>query len=517
MNNQPTTERRSLWQAWERFWFAPADPVVLAAIRIGCGLITLYTIVVYSLVLQEFMGKDAWFDLRTRLDNVYNTPTVIGPLDGSDMPFPGQGRVAAPSTPAEEAYFKRYWEKWGDHPPLPYPANKEEERICDEYRQKYKIDVRRFNLPIPKTDEERKYAERYIEKWPLPPPPPYPKDIAADQSTAYSMTADDIDAYIGRFGDDPRRAIAHGKRAWSVWFHVTDPTWMAIIHAGFIIATLLFTLGLGTRVTAAITWFGALCYIHRNSAILFGVDTMMTILLLYLMVGPSGAALSLDRVVARWWSKTKPRVLAWWFAGRNVTPAPVESVPRRPEPSVGANFAIRLIQVHVCIIYFVAGISKLLGSAWWNGTAIWGTMANFEFAPIQHMPYQHALRFIGQHELSFQLFFTVGGYFTLFFEIGYCFLVWRPSLRWVILAMAITLHGFIGLFMGLKTFSFMMLVMNMAFLKPQEVHWVLGLFSSKPKEKAVVAVPQRDVPVATAVGVGAEGGGGVSTQIKRKK
>ena len=85
------------------------------------------------------------------------------------------------------------------------------------------------------------------------------------------------------------------------------------------------------------------------------------------------------------------------------------------------------------------------------------------------------LRFLGRHQLLYDAFMTGGGLFTLVFEIGYAFLIWRPKLRWLFLGAAIMLHGGIGLFMGLKTFSLMMLVMNMAFLNKKEVDWFLGL------------------------------------------
>ena len=39
------------------------------------------------------------------------------------------------------------------------------------------------------------------------------------------------------------------------------------------------------------------------------------------------------------------------------------------EPSVAANVALRLFQVHFCIIYINSGMSKLQGAAWWNGEA----------------------------------------------------------------------------------------------------------------------------------------------------
>src|SRR5262245_20764371 len=224
------------------------------------------------------------------------------------------------------------------------------------------------------------------------------------------------------------------------------------------------------------------------------------------MIGPSGAALSVDRWLARWWSQNKPRTINWWRGlwGKeplDLRPEPQakgkpesgKSDPAKPEPSVSANVAIRLMQIHVCIIYLVAGVAKLLGRTWWEGTAIWGTLACFEFAPMENPIYQWVLRTLGQNRLDFDMFMTTGTYFTLFFEIGYALLIWRPSMRWVMLSMAIVLHGFIGLFMGLKTFSLMMLVMNMAFLKTSEVNWALSWLESKPKPPSEPRPPAEQV------------------------
>ena len=138
---------------------------------------------------------------------------------------------------------------------------------------------------------------------------------------------------------------------------------------------------------------------------------------------------------------------------------------------------MRLLQIHVCIIYFIAGVSKLQGTSWWNGTALWSVLANFEFAPMQFAIYNDILRAICRNEILIQLVLTGGCYFTLAFEIGYTFLVWFRRTRWVVLAGAIMLHGTIGIFMGLKTFSLVMLVMNLAFVRPDEVRWVFSRVS----------------------------------------
>lgn len=465
-------------RAWERFWFTPADPTLLGLIRLTCGLIVLYTLFGYGFQLAEFIGPDAWFDLDLRLSQARDRPVQISPLSGREsLPLLTKEEVKA--LPADEqAYVNEYLKKHGQTPPrAPFPQTQTQIQFIDEYIHDFKFDPRQFGLRLPDTEAERDYLRRYSKRFALPPP-------------AYATSEDEeraIEEYIVRQGDprvDPRRLYARGAPIWSLWFHVTDPTAMMTIHSLLVLASLLFMIGFATRLTAPMTWFAALCYIHRNPSVLFGADTMITILLTYLMIGPSGAALSVDRLIARWWARAKPNVLRRWYrlVGR---PAPADGAiaPARwspqPEPTIVANVAIRLLQVHVCIIYLAAGLSKLLGSSWWNGTAVWGTLANYEFAPMHFDWYLWLLRKMCGNELLIQGFLNLGTLFTLAFEIGYAFLIWRRSTRWIFLGGAIVLHGLIGVFMGLKTFALIMLVMNMAFLRPEEVRWLLGWFSWK--------------------------------------
>ena len=92
---------------------------------------------------------------------------------------------------------------------------------------------------------------------------------------------------------------------------------------------------------------------------LFGLDQINVMLTLYLAIGPSGAALSLDR----------------WLARRR-------GGPSAPAASSAANLALRLIQVHMCVIYLFAGISKLQGQSWWTGEAMWRAFANLEYQSL---------------------------------------------------------------------------------------------------------------------------------------
>jgi hypothetical protein len=486
-------------QSWERFWFTAMDPTPLAFIRILSGLVITYTFLAYSFCLAEMMGPDAWVDLQTRQSQLTDRPIFVGPLKGGSAMIPARNAeqrayldkfrqecngvelralgLPPPENLAQLQYAIQYFHDAPEGmlkvPPPAYAASQAEAIRLEKFRFQYRLDPRVNGLRAPQTEEEWAYLARYVERWKQP-PPAYAETEAEEQF---------VNDYREREGLDPRICYSRGTPAWSLFMHVTDPRWMAWVHGAFLLVTVMFTLGLGTRVTAALTWFASLNYIHRNVQIMFGADTMINILLLYLMIGPSGAALSLDRLILRWWRG----------ADRPLPP---------PAPRVSANVAIRLLQIHVCIIYLMAGLAKLQGAAWWNGNALWGVLGNYEFAPMQFALYNDLMRFICRNSLLLDILCVGGCYFTLFFEIGYAFLIWLPRTRWLYLGAAILLHGGIGMFMGLKTFAMLMLVLNMSFLRPEEVHWLLSWFRT-PLSPRPLAVPARE-PV-----------GSVATAVKR--
>ena len=52
--------------------------------------------------------------------------------------------------------------------------------------------------------------------------------------------------YIEYWNTDPTKTYRQGGAIFSMWFHVSDPTEMALIHAGVLVLILLFTVGLFT-------------------------------------------------------------------------------------------------------------------------------------------------------------------------------------------------------------------------------------------------------------------------------
>ena len=433
-------------RAIDRFWFAPADPTILGLIRLFTGFLTLYVHLAYCLDLQEFFGKDAWLSLESANLQRKGTPWMApssdwGPTPASlTLPQDQESRAAVvdylaglANGPAQERdQFVDYFlgrlpqePDWGANVPPAFLLNIQDVDPWGKQR------TTTFIRQLPKDPNQRAYIFDYMKEW----------------------------------GIDPRQTDHQGYYSFSIWFHVYDPVWMIVTQSLIVVITLLFAIGFCTRITSVLTWLAAVSYIQRSPVSLFGADTMMNILLLYLMIGPSGAALSVDRLIGRWLARRKAK-----REGRPELDFPP------PQPTVSANFALRLMQVHFCFIYLAAGTSKLLGGNWWNGQAIYYTMANYEFAPMNYAYYMANLRFLCRHRWLWEIFMEGGSYFTLALEISLPFLVWNRRLRPFMVAGSMLLHIMIGLTMGLVVFSFLMATFVMSFIPGEAVQRLLARF-----------------------------------------
>lgn len=220
---------------------------------------------------------------------------------------------------------------------------------------------------------------------------------------------------------------------WSAWDWVSDgalrPAWL-----GAMTILLLFTLGLFSRVTAPLAWVIAVATMRRNPLILFGFDQMIALWTFYLAAcGASGQAFSLDR----------------WIAQRKYGPKPVE-------PSVSANLGIRMVQLNLAIIYGAAGLSKLRGVSWWDGSAIIKNLGNAEFRPFDMTGILAAPA--GVYFLNFLT------HLALWAEILYPVFIWKKAFRPFVLVAVALMHAGIALTLGLTEFSLAMLAANVVFL-----------------------------------------------------
>ena len=290
-------------------------------------------------------------------------------------------------------------------------------------------------------------------------------------------------AYLERWGFEERHVDRSGGPVFSVWFHVTEPGEMIAVHAAILVVMLLFTLGLFTRLTSVLTWLAAASFLHRNPQVLFGQDTMMNILLIYLMIANSGAALSLDRLIARY------RAARASLARTGGIDAPTAAFLAAPPPSLASGFAQRLLQVHFCFIYMAAGLSKLKGGTWWSGDAMWLTLVNPEFTMIHFDWYRELLRWVFSSRPVYATVAAGGVLFTLFVEIGLPFLVWTRLRPYIVIG-GLLLHFGVGVFMGLLVFSLFMMTMLLSYLPGRTIREQLfgngnGVSDAARKKQAV--------------------------------
>src|SRR4051812_37888543 len=337
-------------------------------------------------------------------------------------------------------------------------------------------DALMFGQALPGDEEELEYVLHWFGTYPLLERPKLVQFLVGEWKVdgkdmslpADARDRDEVVNYLDLWGGDTRQADHKGTAVFSYWYHVTDPTTMYVLHAAFLGVCVLFTIGLWTRVTSVLAWVGSLNYIHRGQLILFGQDTMQTILLVYLMVGPSGAALSVDALRARY--RAARAMLG--SGGRHVPWA--EAVLAGPARSWLANLAVRLFQINFCLIYLSSGVSKLKGSTWWEHSAPWLIFANPEFGLIRYPAYEWLLRQVVEYRTLMAAFAGFATLFTLTVELGWTFLVWT-RLRPVMVVLSVMLHFGIAVFMGLAVFSLYMFTLVLCYLPARLIRDRVGV------------------------------------------
>ena len=273
-----------------------------------------------------------------------------------------------------------------------------------------------------------------------------------------------LDGFLGPDGWQGRELMSvfqDSQVAISFW-NVLPPDWLWPIHLVCLALLLMFVLGMATPVTAWLAYIITVSYAYRAQMANFGLDQINAMLAFYLAIGPCGASLSFDR----WWRTRQAQK-----TGQPIDP---------PKPSAAANLSLRLIQVHLCIIYLFAGISKLQGELWWNGFAVWNAAANLEYQSgdltwLAYVPW-------------FCNLLTIG---TIFWEISFWALVWNKTLRLPVLLIGVLMHLGIGAFLGMWTFGLAMIFAYLSFIPPESAPGILRFFPDLIEE---AACPSKVVP-----------------------
>lgn len=123
-----------------------------------------------------------------------------------------------------------------------------------------------------------------------------------------------------------------------------------------------------------------------------------------------------------------------------------------------SNLAALSIMLHLCVVYFSAGIAKLIDPVWLHGEATYYamTMERFTGTPFN--------KYIVQHKWVDYFF----NYATILFELGFPILIWKKMFRKPLLVAGILFHAFIYIFLMIYGFEVVFILTYGLFLPNQQ-------------------------------------------------
>jgi hypothetical protein len=224
--------------------------------------------------------------------------------------------------------------------------------------------------------------------------------------------------------------------------HTASQLWL--IYFLGVAALVMMLLGLFTRFATIASLLVVLSFNHRAPMLIRYVDNILPMLMFYLCIGPAGANFSIDQCWRQWRRRKRLGTVA-------------------PEPdtirySSAATVAIRLMQVHLALIYGGMLVAQLQGQVWWQGTAVWWMIAR----PESRLVDLTFLTGMGSQQLEYLM--NVCTYAILLYELCFATLIWNPLARPILLILGFFIWGGLALVSGSVSFAVLMFVGNLAFL-----------------------------------------------------
>lgn len=227
----------------------------------------------------------------------------------------------------------------------------------------------------------------------------------------------------------------------AVWPHsdraITALFWIIVVFA------VLMLVGFMSRTSSAIVFVALLSLHKRNPMILSGGDALLRLDAFFMMFAPTGAALSMDRLIRR-------------YRGR------VEK-----EPLLVLPWAQRMIQIQTTLLYLSTVYWKLRGHTWIDGTALYYVLHLSEFRQFA-VPGAENAAVIKCMTWS-----------ALAVELSLGTIVWVKRLRhWVLLA-GVCLHAAIEYALNIPLFSLTIVSTYLTFVDSRDLESVGAWLSAR--------------------------------------
>ncbi|WP_415949626.1 HTTM domain-containing protein [Streptomyces sp. KLOTTS4A1] len=237
---------------------------------------------------------------------------------------------------------------------------------------------------------------------------------------------------------------------WYTWLGTesTDLFWAA--YALAVVVSVLYLLGWHTRVMAVLFAFVVAGFYVRGSLANGGFALLSLLFANYLVLCASGRRWSLDARRAARSARTEQR-------GPEQHPEPVGPTEelRRRIVTVLHNAGLALFAFQVMVIYGTAGLYKVRGESWRDGSALYYSLHLDDFATFPELSAWIADQ---THWMAFL------AYATVFSQVLFPALVFNRRLKYAALAVMFGIHLGIGLLLALPMFSAITIVGDLVFL-----------------------------------------------------
>jgi hypothetical protein len=235
------------------------------------------------------------------------------------------------------------------------------------------------------------------------------------------------------------------------WLNIdfTNTTNVIIFCILGIAFSVTFILGVLPRFSALILFFLLMVFKFRNIFLMDGGDNIITAILpLFLFINSESLIGAYNRLKEKWGINNNYYVLQTH------------------------KLFVFGIMLQICIVYIFAGLHKLQGEVWTNGTALYYILNSGDFSAYAINEYITRLPII--------VYFLT--WFTIAFQLSFPFLVWLPKTRKAVLILGIFLHLGIFVMMRIDNFSFIMLACYAVFFTNREYELL------KTKTKKIIRI-----------------------------
>jgi hypothetical protein len=269
----------------------------------------------------------------------------------------------------------------------------------------------------------------------------------------------DLDRFFGPAGmlpTDVVRSLLESRSAADATFrfsfldNIPSSGELWAFHLLSLAVLVLFTVGFYSRVTSVLALVVVLSYAHRAVFLTGEFEAVLAFVLFYMCCGSSGACLSVDS----------------WRAGRK------QAGPAAPA-SYSATISLRLIQVHLTVVYVMMLLGQLSAPVWWNGQAAWWLALNTQDALIDLTGFSGHV-----------YFFNFLTHLIVAYELAFPLLVWKPLVRPLMLGLGVIVWSTVAVLSGLISFCLLLMIANLAFVPGYQMRQFCSRFMARRQHAA---------------------------------